>query len=240
MPGWIAERPESRHLLIVPLLIVWEGWRRRADPIEPRPAVGLGLLAASPLAIVAGVVSGSPTLGLGGLGVGFLGAATWSGRPPAPIPLIALFAFPVPVFVVTALSPELETAWMAGAVGIAEALGAELVRTGRVVFDVAGGRLEFFPVDDGLVLAHGLALVGLWHAARRGDGLHGCIRRVASGAALGFLLQGAVLLACVGLLSGGRAEAARDLREVGPPAVVLAAVAAVIVREALQGSPPRA
>lgn len=186
----------------------------------------------APALILLGLESGSPTLGLGGGALGFIGVAAWTGRPGLPTALLALWALPVPVFVLEHLSPGLETAWMTATVGVLSKFGVALQQTGPVAFGVDGVRVEFFAIDDGLLLAHGMALVGFWSALRRGDAVLQCAARALAFALAGFGLQALVLIAAAGTTAGGNAEAAFTILVRGPTCVMAIGIAGVLAFEA--------
>ena len=183
--------------------------------------------------MIAGFESDSPTLGLGGMAIGFIGVASWTGKPPWPAPVLALWALPVPVFILSAVSPGLETAWMDVIVRVAGGLGADLERTGRVAFGPDGSRLEFFSVHDGLVLAHGMALVGLWDGIRHQAAPRALIARTAVYGIAGFALHGGVLLAAALWTVAGRPEAALSALRHGSALLITLAIAGIVARDAL-------
>lgn len=227
-PTWLAERPESLYVVFAPLLLLWEAARaHRADP-GPRRGWGLLVVLTALPTLLLGLETGSPTLGLGGAALAFIGVALFTGLPPLSVAVLALWIVPVPVFVLDRLSPGLETIWMDAVIPIARGLGVELVQTGPVAFGRGETRVEFFPVDDGLLLAHGMALVGYFHARRRGEPPLVCVRRSLVWMGLGFVLQGAVLLVALLATNRGDVEGVRHALVHGPTMLIALGIVVAI------------
>ncbi len=169
----------------------------------------------------------SPSLGLGGLALGIIGVAGWTGRPALPVALLVVWLVPVPIFVLESLSPDLESLWMQLLAPVAEGLGAEFERVGPVAYGPDETRVEFFPEDDGLVLAHALALVGFAQGLRRADAPLRLLGRTAAFGALGFALQSTVMLTA--LLRAGASNRAGALAALDDGPLIVAALAAALV-----------
>jgi hypothetical protein len=239
LPDWLGERPESAHVLVAPLLFGLAAWRRGSPPTRRGRIAGAVALVVAPLPIALGSDLSSPTLGLGGLALGLVGAALFTGRPAWPAPLLALWLVPPPLSLLDLFTPELESFWMQVAHGVLEPLGVPLERVGPVAHGPGGARLEVFAEDCGLVLAHGFALVGATRALEHGATAFRLARCAGAFALAGLALQGPVVLVANGWLSLGHEALAGATLDVLPAAIVVLGVAWALWTGTTGSSDPR-
>lgn len=196
---------------------------RPADP--PRRLQGFAFLAAGLLVQMGALAAGPESLARVGLALGLLGLALLLGRPPLRLALLFLALVPVPFALQRALDPLLRAPLETAAAAVASGLGPA---TEAAALGLSQGErfLRIHPPDLGLPLMALLAAAA-WACASRLQVAPGRAlgASIAAGAAGGFGIQLAGLVAAALLLASLGEEPARRFLEQAPP--LFAAVLAV-------------
>ncbi len=203
----LSGEPPDRYVLVAAVLI---GLSLRSGAEIPRstplPALGIGMLLAAVLVELLGIAIGSWWFARLAIPVAVCGLALGGGTLSPRVALLAFGLIPVPNFIVTLGTPEVESAlarWLAGAVG-----GLVAIEPAGPLLHGAGGRLELQPHDDPLRLALVLAMLGWYAALRRGEPWPRGLARALAFAGGSLVLQPLALLLAVGLLAAGAPDAA--------------------------------
>jgi len=204
----LAGEPPDRYVVVAAVLIAASlgGAGATTPRSSPRPALGLTVLAAAVLLELLGIASGSWSIARLAIPIAVLGMALSGGPLSPPVALLAFGLIPVPNFIVTVGTPEVESAlarWLAGAVGPV----VEIEAAGPLLRS-AGGRLELQPHDGPLRLAIVLAMLGWYAALRRREAWPAGLVRAVAFASGSLLLQPLALLLAVALLAAGAPAAA--------------------------------
>jgi hypothetical protein len=212
--------PRAIAPLLAAVLLVVGTLRTRAPVASNRPAA-IALLAFAASLEVFGIVGGIAALARASVAVALVAMAQLVGRPPLSTALLSLWLVPIPVSLLEPVRGPIEHAVAAFVAAVAGLASPGIVAVGPIV-RAGGVSFEIDTREAGLHLAHLLALLGWYGAARRGGEPRTAAWSAAKAALLVLPLQPLFLvLAAIALVIGGPG-AARALLTILP--VVVASV----------------
>lgn len=211
----LVHEPVQRTTLLAWLLVALLASRSEESvPAQPHPRLGWPLLVLGFSAQLMGAAAAASFIAQVGIAIGIVGVGLILGRPALPVLLLCFGLVPLPVFLHGIASPQAESFLGTLSRQVLTGLGASIGAAGSLL-TAHGRRFELVGTDAGLVTAVCAAQYAWYAGARRARPLGALIVRAAVAAAIGVLLQPALVLVCAASLVVGMPELGRFVLSYG-------------------------